>query len=181
MNTLLKKTIKYKTTIHTPLGDILAISDNNFLYLLQFTDSPRLEQQVKKLESAIELPLREGITNISTLIRDELSAYFAGKLEKFATPLCPSGTDFQKQAWHTISTVPYSKTISYTQQAQALNKSSACRAVANANGANPLVIVIPCHRIVSKNNSLGGYSAGLERKRWLLNHEQQNHLFNSKN
>ena len=84
------------------------------------------------------------------------------------------GTDFQKLAWHALTTIPYGHTKSYVEQAHAIAKPSACRAVGTANGANQLAIIIPCHRIITSTGKLGGYAGGLTRKKWLLAHERNN-------
>ncbi len=83
------------------------------------------------------------------------------------------GTQFQQTVWQNLLKIPYGQTRAYLELAQTIAKPKSCRAVANANGANRLVIIIPCHRVITVNNKLGGYNGGLERKIWLLNHEKQ--------
>ncbi len=99
---------------------------------------------------------------------DELDAYFQGKLKAFSIPLAPKGTDFQQKVWHALCRIPYGKTISYSDEACALEHPKATRAVANANGKNKIAIIIPCHRVIAKDGSIGGYSGGLWRKEYLL-------------
>lgn len=143
----------------------------------------------------IKLPLgftkivgdEDGITSIYILDSDEkttdiipevledcahqLREYFEGKRTQFDLQINLEGTEFQKKVWYQLQTIPYGKTISYLQFSQQLGDVKAIRAVANANGKNPLWIVIPCHRVIGSDGSLTGYAGGLHRKQWLLEHE----------
>ena len=101
----------------------------------------------------------------------ELDEYFRGERQTFDVPLDPRGTEFQVQVWYSLAQVPFGETSTYGRQADALGRPSAVRAVAAANGRNPLSIVLPCHRIVGADGSLTGFAAGLEAKAWLLDHE----------
>jgi methylated-DNA-[protein]-cysteine S-methyltransferase len=101
----------------------------------------------------------------------QLNEYFEGKRNQFDLKLNPQGTDFQKRVWDNLLTIPYSKTISYLNLSKQLGDVKAIRAVANANGKNPLWIVVPCHRVIGSDGSLTGYAGGLSRKKWLLEHE----------
>jgi methylated-DNA-[protein]-cysteine S-methyltransferase len=103
--------------------------------------------------------------------RDQLDAYFAGELETFDLPLAPHGTDFQMRVWEELVRIPYADTISYKELALRLDDVKLVRAVGLANGRNPISIVIPCHRVIGADGSLVGYGGGLDRKRWLLDHE----------
>lgn len=103
---------------------------------------------------------------------DQLSAYFAGSLREFSLPLEMAGTDFQMRVWRVLREIPYGETRSYRDLASALGKPTAVRAVGAANGANPLPIVVPCHRVIGANGSLVGYGGGLALKRRLLALEQ---------
>ncbi|NRA73561.1 MAG: methylated-DNA--[protein]-cysteine S-methyltransferase [Rickettsiales bacterium] len=105
-------------------------------------------------------------------IQLELQAYFSGKLKTFKTPIHMLGTSFQQEVWYELLNTPYGKTRSYLSQAKSIGKYKSVRAVANANAANQLAIIIPCHRIINNNGKLGGYSGGLIRKKWLISHEQ---------
>jgi len=129
----------------------------------------------------------DGISEITILETDEeitivvpevledtvyqLREYFEGTRENFNLELNPGGTDFQKKVWHTLSKIPFGKTVSYLELSKKLGDAKAIRAVAAANSKNPLWIVIPCHRVISSDNSLTGYAGGLHRKKWLLEHE----------
>lgn len=115
-----------------------------------------------------------GAAEDADLFRDaieQLHAYFAGNLQQFDLKLNPRGTPFQRHAWEELQRIPYGQTISYGQQAKRMGDIKACRAVGRANGANPLGIIIPCHRVIGGNGSLTGFGAGLPVKAWLLNHE----------
>lgn len=108
---------------------------------------------------------------ITTAAVSELSAYFAGTLDAFSVPLAPSGTAFQQQVWQQLQRIPCGSTISYAQLADWVGKPKGAQAVGQANGRNPIAVIIPCHRVIGKDGSLTGYAGGLERKAWLLQHE----------
>jgi methylated-DNA-[protein]-cysteine S-methyltransferase len=102
----------------------------------------------------------------------QFDAYFAGTLQQFDLPLAAIGTEFQQAVWQQLSRIPFAQLRSYSDIAQALNNPKAVRAVGAANGRNPLTIIVPCHRVIGANGTLTGYAGGLERKDWLLKHEQ---------
>lgn len=101
----------------------------------------------------------------------QLNEYFNGKRNDFDFKINPKGTDFQQKVWQKLRTIPYGKTMSYLELSKKLGDVKAIRAVASANGKNPLWIVIPCHRVIGSDGSLTGYAGGLWRKKWLLEHE----------
>ncbi|MBN2867102.1 MAG: methylated-DNA--[protein]-cysteine S-methyltransferase [Flavobacteriaceae bacterium] len=101
----------------------------------------------------------------------QLNEYFEGSRQQFSLKLNPQGTDFQQKVWKALQAIPYGTTITYLKLSQQLGDVKAIRAVANANGKNPLWIVIPCHRVIGSDGSLTGYAGGLQRKQWLLEHE----------
>lgn len=103
----------------------------------------------------------------------ELDAYFNGKRQRFTVPVAPRGTDFQKQVWQALGGIPFGKTASYEEIARILRYPTAMRAVGAANRANPLPILVPCHRVIRKDGALCGYASGVWRKEWLLHHEQE--------
>ena len=111
--------------------------------------------------------------NLKLLIENELRFYFEGTLTEFKTPTHLLGSPFQQLVWRELLRIPCGQTRSYLEQAGAIGRHKAYKAVANANGANQLAVIIPCHRIINSNGSLGGYGGGLARKQWLLDHEQQ--------
>jgi methylated-DNA-[protein]-cysteine S-methyltransferase len=101
----------------------------------------------------------------------QLDEYFAGKRKTFELPLAPAGTGFQEKVWEELQRIPYGKTISYAQLAQAVDNPKACRAVGSANGKNPIAIIIPCHRVINAGGKLGGYALGPDIKKQLLDLE----------
>jgi methylated-DNA-[protein]-cysteine S-methyltransferase len=105
-------------------------------------------------------------------LEKEVFEYFEGKREEFTLPLSPVGTEFQKGVWNTLLSIPYGATISYAQEAEMFGNPKAARAVASANGKNPISILIPCHRVISSNGSIGGYTGGVWRKEFLLSLER---------
>jgi len=157
-------------SIHTPLGTMIAIADENKLYLLDFIDSKYIQRHREQLHATI-IP---GKNRILTLITTELNAYFAGNLKNFTTPVHFIGTDFQEKSWHALTTIAYGNTCSYAQEAIIVGNKNTHRAVANANSHNKLAIIVPCHRIIGVDGTLGGYASGIERKKWLLEHEKRN-------
>lgn len=139
---------------------------------------------------------QDGIASVSVLNNNEkvsdiipevledcvlqLKEYFQGEREIFSLKLNPKGTIFQEHVWAALQTIPYGKTTSYLQLSRQLGDEKAIRAVANANGKNPLWIIVPCHRVIGSDGSLTGYAGGLHRKQWLLEHEspyKQQRLF----
>ena len=101
----------------------------------------------------------------------QLREYFNGERTQFSLVLNPQGTDFQKSVWNALSKIPYNTTCSYLELSKKLGNVKAIRAVANANGKNPIWIIVPCHRVIGTNGNLTGYAGGLHRKKWLLEHE----------
>ncbi len=159
-------------SIDTPLGPMIAIADEKDLHLLEFADRRGLEREIERLRTRLKAAIIPGQTKPILSVESELKAYFAGTLQEFKTPLFLFGSPFQKSVWAALTRIPYGETKSYTEQAKIIGKPTACRAVANANGANQLAIVIPCHRIINSNGELGGYGGGISRKKWLLEHEK---------
>ena len=116
----------------------------------------------------------ENLETIPPCLQDcvaQLDEYFSGKRTKFDLKLNPQGTEFQQQVWQELLNIPFGKTRTYLEQTKQIGDPKAIRAVASANGKNPIWIVIPCHRVIGSDGSLTGYAGGLWRKQWLLNHE----------
>ena len=172
--TLVADNILKAAWLDTCLGPMIAISDDDVLYLLEFVDRRGLEREVERLRLKTKSAIIPGNTQPINSIREELNLYFEGRLTKFKTPLLLLGSPFQKHVWDQLRKVPYGKTCSYLDIARSVGKPSAFRAVAQANGANQIAIVIPCHRIINTNGDLGGYGGGISRKEWLINHEKRN-------
>lgn len=158
--------------IDTKLGPMIAIANDNALYLLEFVDRRGLEREVERLRIKTKSAIIPGRTPIIDLIETELEQYFKGTLLRFNTPLYLLGSDFQKHVWDELQKIQPGETKSYLDIAKAIDRPTAFRAVANANGANQLAIIIPCHRVINSDGELGGYGGGIMRKQWLLGHEK---------
>ncbi len=140
-------------TIATPIGDMTAMANESGVYSLDFAEDAELATS----DNPILLTLAA-----------ELKEYFEGKRREFTVPLAPVGTPFQMGVWDTLRRIPYGETVSYIEEAAILGRPSAVRAVANANGRNPISIIIPCHRVIASGGGIGGYSGGVWRKEFLL-------------
>lgn len=152
---------------------MVAIADDKALLLLEFVDGRGVERGLELLKHSNNAEIVEGSNKILQSIEKELAEYFSGKLTSFKTPVVSIGTTFQKRVWDELTRIPYGKTWSYADVAIAIKKPTAFRAVANANGRNQHAIVIPCHRVINSNGELGGYGGRVDRKQWLLDHEQK--------
>ncbi|WP_150451032.1 methylated-DNA--[protein]-cysteine S-methyltransferase [Arenibacter lacus] len=143
--------------VETPLGVAKLIGDETGLSYLSLLD------ESQKLTDVIPEVLEDAVY--------QLNEYFAGKRTEFSLQLNPEGTPFQQKVWQALQEIPYGQTVTYGELSKSLGDPKAIRAVASANGKNPLWIVIPCHRVIGSDGSLTGYAGGLERKKWLLEHE----------
>ncbi|WP_369752889.1 methylated-DNA--[protein]-cysteine S-methyltransferase [Flavobacterium sp. WC2409] len=142
--------------IKTPLGIATIIGDENGVSVISVADEGAVS-------TVIPVVLQEVVS--------QLNAYFYGERTSFDFKLNPKGTDFQKKVWNALLEIPYGKTRTYLEQSKLLGDVKAIRAVASANGKNPLWVVVPCHRVIGSDGSLTGYAGGLWRKKWLLEHE----------
>jgi AraC family transcriptional regulator of adaptative response/methylated-DNA-[protein]-cysteine methyltransferase len=158
--------------IETPLGGMLALADDAGLHLLEFVDRRGLEAEIAGLRKHLKCSIVPGNHPFLALIEAELQAYFEGKSFTFSVPLVAFGSPFEDSVWQLLKTIPAGETWSYAQLAQKLGNPNATRAVGHANGKNCLGIVIPCHRVIRSDGSLGGYGGGIWRKQWLLEHER---------
>lgn len=159
----------YLSYLATPLGDMVAVSDDAHMLMLEFADN---ENMRSKLEPVIRnSEIIEEKSEIIELLEEELDLYFKGELKKFKTPIHLIGTEFQTKAWSELIKIPYGETISYKEEAIRLGDPNASRAVASANGSNRLAIIVPCHRVIASDGSLSGYDGGVERKKFLLDLE----------
>ena len=155
--------------IDSPIGTILIVVDGERLCSLDYADyEPRMLTLLQHRYGPIHLAQTTDPCGFSSRIRD----YFAGDYRCLdAFPVCTDGTPFQQQVWSILRTIPPGTTINYGEIAAKLGKPTAYRAVGGANALNPIPIVLPCHRVVGADTSLTGYGGGIERKRWLLQHE----------
>ncbi|MDT0650065.1 methylated-DNA--[protein]-cysteine S-methyltransferase [Autumnicola edwardsiae] len=154
MKTLLKRETAH---LKTPLGIIKISGDEEGISEIKITEE--------------NLPVSEELPDLLLPVVRQLKAYFEGNLKKFDLELNPTGTTFQKKVWTALLKIPFGKTISYLELSRKIGDVKAVRAVAAANGKNPLWIVTPCHRVIGSDGSLTGYAGGLHRKKWLLEHE----------
>lgn len=165
--------------LDTQLGAMLALADDEALYLLEFVDRRGLEKEVERLRDQFHFVIVPGRTAIIDQIEKELDSYFQGGSSEFKTPIKMLGSVFQQKVWCALQNIPLGQTRSYAEQAQNIGQPSAVRAVARANGANQLAIIIPCHRVIGSDGSLTGYAGGLPRKKWLLEHEAKMAILNN--
>lgn len=147
--------------IKTPLGIAQLEGDTNGLSAVTVFD----------IEKATVVDSNKQIPETLKAAVDQLREYFEGERTGFDLKLNPKGTDFQKKVWQALLQIPYAKTSSYLELSKTLGDVKAIRAVAAANGKNPLWIIVPCHRVIGSDGSLTGYAGGLHRKKWLLSHE----------
>jgi methylated-DNA-[protein]-cysteine S-methyltransferase len=149
----------------TPIGPLKLYFSDQGLTALEFTKEDSVPDQEQDAYPPHLHPLIEAA-------KQELMAYFAGAPTDFAAlPLDPQGTPFQRQVWQELRRIPRGQAISYKELAQRVGNPKASRAVGQANGRNPIPLIIPCHRVIAADGSLGGFSSGLDKKRWLLRHE----------
>ena len=163
--------------IATPLGQMVALASDEGIALLDFGDAQKYAREHDRL--AARFALVGGAIQIAPgwhphleQLRGELEEYFAGTRRAFDVPLAPHGTAFEQRVWGFLRTIPYGQTRTYGQQAAAVGAPAAARAVGRANGCNFIGIIIPCHRVIGAGGALTGYAGGIDRKRWLLEHEQ---------
>lgn len=148
----------YFTTVPGPIGEMLLTSDGDHLTGLYLS---------------ARQPAADWVRDAAALAPAvaEVEAYFAGELREFSTPVRSTGTPFQQKVWAELRRIPYGQTISYAELAARVGNPNASRAVGSANGRNQVCIVIPCHRVIAADGTLGGFGGGLWRKEWLLKHE----------
>jgi methylated-DNA-[protein]-cysteine S-methyltransferase len=159
--------------IDTPIGELLIVADlQGKLRALHWTDHENGLRRLLQLQSGKGGFQMEPARNPHGLT-GAIGRYFAGELNAIDTlPVQMAGTSFQQEVWQALRSIPCGTTLSYSELARQIGRSSAVRAVGLANGSNPIPIVVPCHRVIGSDGSLTGYGGGLERKRWLLEHER---------
>ncbi|WP_047417990.1 methylated-DNA--[protein]-cysteine S-methyltransferase [Cellulophaga sp. Hel_I_12] len=149
--------MKETAYINTPLGVAKLEGDETGISEITVLDS----------DEEVTLVIPEVLEDAVYQLRE----YFEGTRQEFNLALNPEGTDFQKRVWNAIAEIPFGTTVSYLELSRKLGDPKAIRAVASANGRNPIWIVVPCHRVIGSDGSLTGYAGGLQRKQWLLEHE----------
>lgn len=184
--------------LSSPLGPLRIFIHKNHVVGLEFVHSNALRKSERRAKSsssiAVRVPQHNPLTAVCKIISgpseipqclrslsNQLSEYFQGRRTQFDVPLLAEGTDFQRKVWKELQEIPFGTRISYQQQATQMGIRSSVRAVANANGRNPIPILIPCHRVVATGGALGGYSGGINIKSFLLDHEAYYGLENTKN
>ena len=160
----MKTNAPFYSELDSPVGVLLLRGDGQVLTGL-FMDEQRHRPALPDGGERNDRAFRE--------VREQLKAYFAGKLQKFAVALAGEGSSFQRTVWKALCKIPFGETESYGGLARRIGNANASRAVGLANGRNPIGIIVPCHRVVGANGSLTGYGGGLERKQWLLEHERR--------
>lgn len=154
--------MKYLDYYSSPLGTMLILEEHGYLTRLCLSDREKLPA---------DFPARQKDTVLIRSVRTQLTEYFQGSRKAFDLPLNPCGTLFQQKVWKALCTIPYGETRSYKEIAVQLENPRGCRAVGMANNRNPIMIIIPCHRVIGSDGSLTGYAGGLDIKEWLLEHE----------
>ena len=147
------------TSFESPIGELLAVGDGQALHGLYMQEG-RTAIAVRADWEPADEPFGE--------VRAQLADYFDGRRTVFDLPLAMQGTPFQLRAWRALQDIPYGETISYGEQARRIGRPADPRAVGQANGRNPIAVIVPCHRVIGADGSLTGYGGGLERKRRLL-------------
>jgi methylated-DNA-[protein]-cysteine S-methyltransferase len=154
----------YTAVDDSPVGPLLLAGDSEALHVLAFGVGSR--------PRAIDAAWTPDVRGVLKNVRKELDQYFAGRLQRFTTRLAFNGTAFQNAVWQELTRIPYGETISYLDLARRIENPKAVRAVGMANGANPIAIIVPCHRVIGSNGSLTGFGGGLPTKRALLDLEK---------
>ena len=157
-----KQTVRNELLIESPVGMLRLAASEKGLIAIDVRKSS-ISREITAADAQAKAILQTAGT--------QLAEYFAGKRTSFTVPLDLHGTEFQIESWNALGRIPYGTTISYGQQARNIGNPKACRAVGSANGKNPIPIIVPCHRVVAADGSLGGYSLGLKMKKQLLNLE----------
>ena len=150
----------------SPVGPLLIAADNDVLAYCLWEDVPDTAWPAHWTED------RDRQCRLLSETCRQLDEYFSGERETFRLPVRLAGTVFQRRVWDTLTRIPYGRTVTYKELARQTGNAKAARAAGNANRRNPLMIILPCHRVVGSNGETGGYAGGTDRKRWLLEHER---------
>lgn len=157
---------------------MVACSTSEGICLLEFEDRHDLDKQLKSLQKQLGGKIVPGTNTHLLNLQLQIDQYFNKKLLQFNLPLVFAGTDFQKTVWDQLLKIPFGATETYLSVTKKLGNLKAIRAVAGANGANKMAIIVPCHRVVGSDDKLVGYAGGLWRKKWLLDHESRQETMN---
>ncbi len=162
----------FSQKIETPLGRMFITASDNGVCLAEFAGTQRIARESRDLERLLQARTELGENEHTRQAAQELAEYFRGERQTFTVALDTPGTDFQRQVWAALRDIPFGATTHYQALATRIGKPAAVRAVAAANGANRISLLIPCHRVIGKDGSLTGYGGGIQRKAWLLAHER---------
>lgn len=176
MNATAEATAQHRlvsTAFDTPLGEMIAVANDEGLCLLEFHDRPALPRERADLRRLFGAEVEEGTHTHLDTVRRELDEYFEGRRTRFETPLSIRGTPWERGVWDQLLAIPCGETRCYEDIALALRLPGAQRAVGLANGRNRIAILIPCHRVIEKSGKLRGYGGGLHRKAFLLDLERR--------
>ncbi len=160
----------YDSTWHSPIGPLTLVASERGLMRLEFGVA-RVSDPCTRAKDPRSINRVHSDDQLAPY-RRELEKYFAGELRNFTNPLDLRGTDFQMRCWHALLNIPYGETRTYADQARAIGRPTAFRAVGMANHDNPIAIIVPCHRVIASDGTLGGYGGGLALKRKLLDMER---------
>lgn len=163
----------YYSIIQTPLGSMIACASDSGVCLLEFAEDGDLPGCLERIRKQLNANLFLSANIHLRQLQEELSQYFNGSNKQFSVSLDLKGTDFQKSVWRSLLRIPFGATRSYAQQSKTMGNPKGIRAIATANGKNKIAIVVPCHRVIGSDGSLTGYAGGLNRKKWLLDHERK--------
>lgn len=155
-------------TYTSPCGELLLGSFSDRLCLCDWREGRRHPRNLARIQRYLKANFVEKPSGITLAASRQLDEYFTRKRKSFDLPILLAGTDFQKKVWQRLQKIPYGKTVSYGEEAALLGMPEAVRAVANANGANALSIIVPCHRVIGANGHPTGYGGGMEAKKFLL-------------
>lgn len=154
----------------SPVGDLTMIADEQNLLVVDFAEKSNSLKKLPSFNDSLRFHMRSN--QILDWAASELESYFSGKLRDFSVPVRFIGTDFQIKVWKALCSIPFGAKKSYKEIAAEILQPDAVRAVGNANSINRIPIIVPCHRVVNHSGDIGGYAGGVERKRWLLEHEE---------
>jgi len=166
---MIKSELRYEA-IKSPIGDIIIAEYLGKIVFLEFLGNNRAKMILDKISKLLDIKPQKGPTPILKRAEKQLNQYFVGKLRDFDLPIQLIGTDFQKSVWRQLNSIRFGDTKDYGWMAKKVKNNSA-RAAGQAIGKNPISIIVPCRRVIGKNGSLTGFGGGLERKKWLLEHE----------
>lgn len=167
LRVMTKATILYRI-YKSPVGNLKIGSIGEKLCMCDWSDSKRHHQNIQRLKQQLNAELKESSSVTINNAIAQLNEYFSGIRQKFDIPLLLIGTEFQKAIWNQLTNIPYGCTVIYSTIARVCNHPESVRATANAIGANPISIIIPCHRVIGKNGALTGYAGGITAKQALL-------------